>query len=104
MVDSNPSPCLGFARFSGGIAPSERIDHQIAGLGEEADEKKRKLNGIPGRMWLVSGFLAPFEVIAIRVVVAANDDIRRNRPSVVFEFFGDDFSGWPHFGPVSTFE
>jgi hypothetical protein len=76
QLESDPVAALRFADFAGGVAAGERVEDKVAWIGQEADEEQRDLDGETRRVRLFAIGVAPAEVVAVGVVVAAGDQVR----------------------------
>src|SRR5207248_248109 len=64
-INCDPPPALALGRLAGGVAARERVQHEVAGVGQEADEEQRHQLGKAGGVRLAARLLAPAQVVAV---------------------------------------
>ena len=72
VLDGEPVASQFLARLDEDVAPGGRVEHEVAFVDQEAYEAERQLDREAGQVRLIVGFLAPPQVIALRIAVAVD--------------------------------
>ena len=90
QLTSQPAPAFLFADCAGRVAAGERVENQVAGRSQELHKKPRQGRREARRVRLDAGGLARFQVRAIAVVIAADQQVGRDGAAMVFIELGRD--------------
>src|SRR5207248_5274369 len=85
-------------------ASSKRIQYKIAFVGQEVAKEEGDRCWEPGRMRLTARLIAPTQVVAVCIVIAADDKVRRDGAPVILEFARDAVAGRPLLDAVAPLQ